>query len=84
MVQVGRLAPERWREYKELRLEALEADPTAFGSSAEDEAQLSDAEWAKRAQNVLIAFSGGEPIGMIGFLLSHRSKTNHLADIFSV
>jgi ribosomal protein S18 acetylase RimI-like enzyme len=84
LIEVGRLQPDRWEEYKRLRMEALESDPAAFSSSEEDETPLSEVEWRRRTGNVLFAFSEGRPVGMIGFLISSRAKTKHTADIFSV
>ncbi len=84
MIEVGRLQPERWEEYRALRMEALQSDPTAFGSSVEDEVPLSEAEWERRAENTLFAFSDGKPVGMIAVVTSTRQKTKHVADIFGV
>ena len=39
------LPPERWREAKQLRLEALLAEPSAFASSYEDELAFPDEVW---------------------------------------
>ncbi len=84
MVEVKRPLPEGWEEYRALRLEALGSDPTAFGSSVEEEASLPEAEWRRRAANALLAFFSGKPVGMIVFVVSPRAKTRHVADIFSV
>jgi len=35
-IKIIKLTPERWEEYKNLRLEALKNSPTAFASSYED------------------------------------------------
>ncbi len=84
MIEVKRPEPEGWEEYRALRLEALASDPTAFGSLVEEEASLPEAEWRRRAGNVILAFSDGDPVGMIVFVVSPRAKTSHVADIFSV
>lgn len=42
------LSPERWREYKALRLEALAADPQAFGQSYEKSVKDPDLIWEER------------------------------------
>ena len=81
---MGRFQADRWEEYKALRLEALESDPTAFGSSVEDEVSLSESDWRRRAENALFAFADGKPVGMIVFIVSSRPKTRHVADIFGV
>jgi ribosomal protein S18 acetylase RimI-like enzyme len=84
LIEVGRLAADRWEESKALRLEALESDPTAFGSSVSDEAVLSESDWKRRAGNALFAFSDGKPVGMITVIVSSRPKTKHVAEIFGV
>src|SRR5579871_4804684 len=40
-----------WKDYKELRLQALFEEPQAFGSSYADESIKSDEEWKKRLEN---------------------------------
>lgn len=84
MVEVGRLEADRWKEYRDLRLEALKSDPTAFGSSAEEESLLPESEWRKRIGTAFFAFSEGMPVGMAGFMVGSRAKTSHVADIFGV
>ncbi len=37
MIEITRLAEDRWQEYRYLRLEALKVDPLAFGSSFDEE-----------------------------------------------
>jgi len=84
MVEVGRLSPERWSEYRRLRIEALQTDPAAFASSVEDEASLPETEWKRRLVNTLFAFSDDRPVGMIGILRGSRPKTAHRVDIVGV
>jgi hypothetical protein len=33
MIEIKKLPPKKWQEYQKLRLDALKADPVAFGSS---------------------------------------------------
>ncbi len=47
MIVTKSLSPERWKEYADLRLEALKNDPLAFGSSYEEELQLREEELLK-------------------------------------
>lgn len=41
-IQIIKLPPERWNEYKTLRLRALQDDPQAFGSSYAKEVAYPD------------------------------------------
>ena len=45
------LPPERWREAKQLRLEALHTEPSAYASSYEDELSYPDEVWVKRVKS---------------------------------
>lgn len=84
MIEVKALPPERWREARELRLQALKTDPIAFGSSYEEEESLAEAEWQSRMKNALFAVSDDKPVGTITYVFSDRVKTKHIARIFGV
>lgn len=84
MLEIKRLRADRWEEYRDLRLEALRRDPTAFGSSPEAEENLTEEEWRKRIQNTLFALSDGRVVGMVAVVLNERPKTRHVADVFGV
>ena len=84
MVEIRKLPADRWMDYRNLRLEALKSDPSAFGSSFEEEETLTEDEWRRRIQNVLFAISDDSPVGMIVYAVSGRSKTKHIAEIFGV
>ena len=82
MIQVEKLTPDRWKDCRELRLEALQNDPLAFGSSYEEEKFITQDEWKRRIQNALFALSNDKPIGMIVYIINNRIKTKHIAHIF--
>ncbi|MBI1936020.1 GNAT family N-acetyltransferase [Candidatus Woesearchaeota archaeon] len=82
MIEVKKLSPKRWKEYKNLRLESLRKDPTAFGSSYEEEIKLSEAEWKKRVKKTLFACYNGKTIGMIVYFFNKKEKIKHIANIF--
>jgi len=72
-VEIVRLRPEEWRPYREIRLEALLTEPTAFGATYESQVQNSDEHWQDRLRVVgngrqwlLFARKDGELLGMIG------------------
>ena len=79
-----RLPEEQWRKYRKLRLEALKTEPSAFGSSFEQELKLGEGTWQKRIRGVLFAVSGGEPVGLLSYVFDDRPKTRHIAHIYSV
>jgi ribosomal protein S18 acetylase RimI-like enzyme len=84
LIEIRKLPADRWKDYRNLRLESLRSDPSAFGSSFEEEAALTEDEWKGRIQNALFAVSDGTPIGMIVCVFNDRPKTRHVADIFGV
>jgi ribosomal protein S18 acetylase RimI-like enzyme len=47
-VQIRRAVPEEWRQWRELRLEALRTDPMAFGSTLEREVPFPPELWQER------------------------------------
>jgi ribosomal protein S18 acetylase RimI-like enzyme len=81
-VEIRKLPADRWRDHRDLRLEALKSDPSAFGSSFEEEETFTEDEWRKRIQNVLFALSDGRPIGMIVYVFDEGLKTKHIAEIY--
>ena len=82
-VTISRLGPERYADFRVLRLESLKAFSEAFGSSYEEESSFFDEVWKARIANMLFALYKTTLIGMIGFLPRGRVKTRHVADIFS-
>ncbi|PIY60326.1 hypothetical protein COY95_02355 [Candidatus Woesearchaeota archaeon CG_4_10_14_0_8_um_filter_47_5] len=88
MIKYAKLSPDRWEEYRDLRLEALQNDPSVFGSSYEEEKSLPEDEWRKRIANALFAVAdstpAGMPVGMIVCVFNRNNKTRHIAHIFGV
>jgi ribosomal protein S18 acetylase RimI-like enzyme len=82
----GEDAPEWWR----LRLESLEGDPEAFGSSAEEHQTLSLEEVRRRLGSdgddmfVAGAFEGARLLGMAGFHREKGLKTRHKGRVWGV
>lgn len=91
-VKIITLPPERWREAKRLRLEALRAEPAAFASSYADELAFSDDVWITRLTSAFqrdknmtcFAELNGELVGMAGANWSTREKLRHVATIYGV
>ena len=82
MIEVKNLPTNRWRDYRNLRLEALKKDATAFGSSYEEESKLSVAEWKRRIRNTLFALYNDKQIGMVVYVFNNKRKIRHVANIF--
>lgn len=81
---IRRLPQSRWKEYKELRLEALRSDPIAFGSSYEEEKKLTHTDWKERMRNVLFAEYDETIVGMAVYFFERKKKARHIAHIFGV
>jgi RimJ/RimL family protein N-acetyltransferase len=77
-------------EFLRLRLEALQNDPIAFGSSWEEEHTRTPESVAPRLRSmpdgnfVVGAFNGTRLIGMTGFVRESRPKTRHKGFIWGV
>jgi ribosomal protein S18 acetylase RimI-like enzyme len=86
IVEIKKLSPIRWKEFKELRLKALITDPIAFGRSYEYEKSFSHYEWKKilMNENFIFALVNNQLVGMIGFKSSNQEKTKHIAHIIGV
>ena len=70
---IQRLPPERWEEYRAIRLEALRVEPSAFGSTYEGMAAKPDSYWIGRLEAsakdptspMLFAFMEASCVGMV-------------------
>jgi ribosomal protein S18 acetylase RimI-like enzyme len=77
-------------QYRRVRLESLEREPAAFGSSPEDHHKLSEQEIRQRIAAdcsehfVLGAFADGELVGMAGFARLTNRKERHRGRIWGV
>ena len=84
MIRIAKLPEGWWKVFRDLRLEALKNDPSAFGSSYEEERGFSEDIWRGRLKNVLFAFSEEKPIGMLSYVFSNRIKTKHIVSFHGV
>lgn len=76
-------------EYRELRLEALQNHPTAFGMDYEASAAQPDSHWAERLapsddRATFVAEAGGQFVGMAGIFRSSNTKERHAGYIWGV
>ncbi|MEI7792849.1 MAG: GNAT family protein [Candidatus Berkelbacteria bacterium] len=86
-----KLKPEDWAEYKKIRLEALEKEPTAFAMSFEEEVGRSDDLWSTKLDPsgdllnyMIFACDGNEVIGMAGIFQNEKTKLKHISNIYGV
>jgi len=84
MIRVTKLRQKTWRTYRDFRLEALRTEPSAFGSSPEEESKQSEIVWRTRTKNTIFAMSEGKPVGMLSYVFSDRIKTKHIVNIYGV
>ena len=82
MIEIRRLPPERWEDYKKIRLQALKTDSQAFGSSYEEEVLLSEVDWIRRIENAIFALEKNEIVGTIVIFYERGLKTRHIASIY--
>lgn len=91
-VKIITLDPERWQEYRELRLRALREEPAAFGSSYEENVDNPEDHWRGRLEEAqrkvetitLFAEVDGRLVGMMGAHRVLRIKTRHVATVYGV
>lgn len=76
--EIRYLSPEDYRTFRQIRLEALETNPDAFGALYADACRRTNEEWkdwvanviVPGRKNVVVAEEASRPIGMCGFGLS--------------
>ena len=52
MIEIKKLPPSRWKDFRDLRLEALQNEPLAFASSYEEEKKFTQDEWKRRIKKI--------------------------------
>jgi ribosomal protein S18 acetylase RimI-like enzyme len=87
-MEIYKLTPADWEKYKELRLEALQKDDQAFGSSYEESAEKTDEEWRKKLENpkshIFVACDGENYVGMAAAYEEQGEKVEHIAYVWGV
>jgi ribosomal protein S18 acetylase RimI-like enzyme len=83
-VEIINLAPDDWQAYRQLRLEALQESPLAFGSTYQEQLAKPDAYWQSRLQDAAdgekswlrFARAGTRLVGLLGaFRGRHEDHT---------
>ena len=82
----------RWKEYKELRLEALEKESHAFGAKYSEALLTPEEEWTERVKSaekeqkdiMVFAEHKGQLIGMMGAYFNKSEENSNKANIWGV
>jgi ribosomal protein S18 acetylase RimI-like enzyme len=82
-LKITKLSPDEWQKYRDLRLEALQADSHAFGSFYVEEVSSSETQWRARIDNMWFALVDDQIVGMIG-LLQDSGPGAHRGQIISL
>jgi len=88
-ISIRSLTSEDWKEFRDLRLKALEKDPIAYGMAVTEESLRSDEEWKTICQDAcngkgkwyFIAEYHGRLVGMLGAQEQNGSYMRHLVEI---
>ncbi|QQR48953.1 GNAT family N-acetyltransferase [bacterium] len=83
-IGIIQLPPDSWQVYRELRLEALQNDPQAFGGSYEEEINLTPTNWQNRLKSMWFAWTDNQIIGMIGLVQNKEMGIKHYAFLVSL
>lgn len=86
---IRRLSPDDLTAYRNLRLECIEANPSAVSFSYDEESELPPDQMRQRLvhtphQAMFGAFDGANLMAMAGFRREPRTKIHHRGDIFGV
>ncbi len=80
---IRQLTENNWREFSQVRLKALQTDPTVFGSNYEKESQMTEADWRSHLQAkdnaIFLIYEDETPIGMTGVSINWNDPTEKTA-----
>jgi len=85
-VEIIKLTPENWENFKTIRLRALKTDPTAFGSSYEQEIDRPEEVWRQKLATswAYAAIVKNQFVGMARILFELGEHVQHVASIVSL
>lgn len=85
-IEVARLTPPDWAEYKAIRLEALQREPAAFASTYAQAVAYPDERWRQQLANsrcaIFLAWAGERPVGLVGACRAEDAP--HAGEIISM
>lgn len=80
---IKRLNEKDWREFSQIRLQALQSDPQVFGSNYKREAKFTEADWRERLRAkdnaIFLIHAGDAPIGMTSVSIDRDDPTGKTA-----
>lgn len=83
-MRITKLSADQWQSYRDLRLLALKTDPEAFGSSYEEEADLTESEWRSRINAMWFALVDDQVVGLVGLLNNENISIKHYGVVVSL
>lgn len=83
-LKITQLPADKWQSYRDIRLEALQADSLAFGGIYAEEISNPEEQWRNGIKNMWFALADDEVIGMIGLLQDTGSTGKHRAHVISL
>ena len=82
-ISIRQLTEEDWRLFSEIRLKALQSDPSAFGSNYAFESQFAEVDWRMRLRSedsaIFMIFADETPIGITGVGVDRTDLTRKTA-----
>ncbi len=82
-ISIRQLNEDDWQIFSEIRLKALQTDPSVFGSNYDLESKFTEEEWRSRLRAddsaIFMLFSGETPIGMTGVSVWREDSTGKTA-----
>ncbi|GHH50910.1 GNAT family N-acetyltransferase [Lentzea cavernae] len=65
-MEIHQVAPDEWRLWRDIRLEALSSDPEEFGSTLAVEQEFDEAEWRERAaEGLKVVALDDDPVALV-------------------
>jgi ribosomal protein S18 acetylase RimI-like enzyme len=81
-IEIKKLSPESWQQYRDIRLRSTECDPKAFAETPQDVNSRSEEEWKLFIQNMWFAVTNGIIIGTVGLLQDKPTQTAHIVSFW--
>lgn len=83
-MEIIRLDPSRWEEYKQLRLESIQDSPEAFLATVDETLAEPDSTWQNYLQNMFFAVDENQHlVGMIACVQEEKAKLAHIVNVYS-
>jgi len=87
VIKISPLKPSAWKQYRDLRIQAIRTDPLAFGSTLAETLKITPKEWKERLADkeryTLFASVDGELVGMLIAFLNTNPRSRHNVNLGS-